>query len=488
MIEGLLTALSPLSLLWTLIGTAGGVVVGAIPGLGGGMLMVLALPLTFAMEPIDAILLLIGIHIGSVSGGMISATLLRMPGTPSSLITTLDGHPMAEAGRAERALNLGIGSSLVGGLFAGIVLITLAPTLSLWALTFGPWELAALVLMALVLVAAISAGTMILGLISAALGVAAALPGISPSDGQTRLTFGFDDMVAGFQLLPVLLGVFVISQLFKEVTKQSDAAVIISVGKFGDTPKMREWWKQGRNLLRSSTIGTLVGILPGAGASISSMVAYAVARSVSKTPERFGTGFDDGVVASESANNANIGGALVPLVTLGIPGAPVDAILLGAMVMHELQPGPLLFLNNGDLVWAMMIGYFIANVMMFVLMFASYRHIAKIINISSHFLVPVVFVLCVIGSYSVGNRMFDVWVMLGFGVLGYFLDRARVPLGPFVIGFVLATPFETELRTALQLSDGSLLGIVNHPVAMVLVFIALGMLVAPHLRSRPREA
>ena len=485
MIDGILTAFSPLPLFWTLLGTASGILVGAIPGLGGGMLMALALPLTFSMEPVNAILLLIGIHVGSVSGGLISAMLLKMPGTPSSVMTTFDGYPMAEKGEPERALSLGIGSSLIGGLLAGVVLAFLAPPLSYWALKIGPWELAALILMALVLVAVIAKGSMMKGLFSATLGVIAAMPGLAESDGQLRYTFGFPEMSVGFRLLPVLLGIFVISQLLTEVDKALSKGKLIELGqKSGTFPKLAEWRRHGWNILRSSGIGTFVGILPGVGASISSMVAYGIARTFSRTPEKFGTGHDEGVVASEAANNANIGGAMIPLVTLGIPGAPVDAILLGAMIMHQIQPGPLLFATNGDLVWAMIAAYMVANVMMFAIMIGSYRQIARVITIPAHFLVPIVFVLCTIGSFSVGNRLFDVWVMFGFGLLGYLLDKARVPLGPFVIGFVLAGPLEAELRTALQLSDGSLAAIVNHPIALGFLAVALLMLVLPFVRSK----
>jgi putative tricarboxylic transport membrane protein len=489
MLDGLLTAFSPLPLFWTLIGTASGILVGAVPGLGGGMLMALALPLTFSMEPVNAILLLIGIHVGSVSGGLISATLLKMPGTPSSVMSTFDGYPMAQRGEARRALSLGIGASLIGGLVAGVVLATLAPPLSIWALKIGPWELAALILMALVLVAAIAKGSMLKGLFSAVLGVIAALPGLAESDGQLRYTFGVDDMATGFRLLPVLLGIFVISQLLKETDKALGTGKLVSLGEAaGRFPKLAEWRRHGWNILRSSGIGTFVGILPGVGASISSMVAYGVARSFSRTPDKFGTGHDEGIVASEAANNANVGGAMIPLITLGIPGAPVDAILLGAMIMHQIQPGPLLFATNGDLVWSMIAAYMVANVMMFAIMIGAYRQIARIITIPAHYLVPVVFVLCVVGSFSVGNRLFDVWVMLGFGLLGYVLDRARVPLGPFVIGFVLAAPFEAELRTALQLSDGSLLAVTGHPIALFFVAVAAVMLVLPFVRRGRPEA
>lgn len=487
MIDGLFMALSPNLLFWTLIGTSSGILVGAIPGLGGGMLMALVLPLTFSMDPAAAILLLIGIHVGSVSGGLISATLLKMPGTPSSIMSTFDGYPMALRGEPGRALSLGIGASLFGGVFAGVVLAALAPPLSFWALKIGPWELAALILMALVLVASISQGSMLKGLFSALLGVVAALPGLAESDGQLRYVFNSPDMATGFRLLPVLLGIFVISQLLNETDRAVGKSNIIRIKKGGIFPGLAVWRRQAHNVVRSSIIGTFVGILPGVGASISSMVAYGVSRTLSRTPEKFGTGHEEGIVASEAANNANVGGAMIPLVTLGIPGAPVDALLLGAMVMHQIQPGPLLFTTNADLVWAMIAAYFISNLMMFGIMAGMYRKIARIITVPAQFLVPVVFVLCLVGAFSVGNRLFDVWVMLGFGFLGYVLGRAGVPLGPFVIGFVLAKPFEAEMRTALQLSDGSLMAIVNHPIAMIFLTIAIVMLVLPYLRKRHRN-
>lgn len=488
MIDGILMAFAPDLLFWTFLGTAAGVLVGAIPGLGGGMLMALVLPLTFAMQPAAALLLLIGIHTGSVSGGLISATLLKMPGSPSSIMSTFDGYPMALRGEPERALSLGIGASLVGGLFAGVVLVLLAPPLSYWALKIGPWELAALILMALVLVAAIAQGSMWKGLFAATLGVIAALPGLAASDGQLRYTFDNPDMATGFRLLPVLLGIFVISQLFAETDKAIGKATLIRLNASFSFPKLAVWRAQGGNLVRSSVIGTFVGILPGVGASISAMVAYGIARTVSKTPEKFGKGHDEGIVASEAANNANVGGAMIPTLTLGIPGAPVDALLLGAMVMHQIQPGPLLFTTNADLVWAMIAAYILSNFMMFFIMAGSYRQIARIITLPTQYLVPVVFVLCVIGTFSVGNRLFDVWVMMGFGFLGYVLSRAKVPLGPFVIGFVLATPLESELRTALQLSDGSLLAIADHPIALAFVVMAVLMLVLPLIRGRRKPA
>ncbi len=470
--------LSPYPFLWIFIGVAGGIFVGAIPGLGGGMLMALTVPLTFSMDSTNAVLLLMGMHVGSVSGGLISATLLKMPGTPSAMMTTFDGHPMAKQGQPGKALSLGIGASLFGGIISGVFLIALAPPLSNFAHKFGPWEYVTMVMMAMVLIASISQGSMLKGLMAAMLGLMAAMPGLNESDGQLRLTYGFDSMGDGFNLLPVLLGIFVMSQIIKDALEINKKGVGIAMSKTERIfPKFGEWKRHTVNIARSSCIGTWVGILPGIGASISSMVAYGIAKTFSKNPKRFGTGHDEGIVAAESANNANAGGALIPLITIGIPGAPVDAILLGAMIMHQIQPGPLLFQTNGDLVWSLMTGYIVANIVMFLIMVFSARHLAKVVNINRTYLIPVVFAFCLIGAYAPSNRMFDVWVVIGFGVVGYFLDRARFPLGPFVIGYVLAGIMEAELRSGLQMSEGSFGPMMTRPIAATFTVISIVFLV-----------
>ncbi|MEZ5936366.1 MAG: tripartite tricarboxylate transporter permease [Alphaproteobacteria bacterium] len=474
----------PWPFFWVLLGTTLGIFVGAIPGLTGGMLITLTMPLTFYMDSTQALLLLVAMYVGSVSGGLISATLLRMPGTPSSIMTTFDGYPMAQAGQPERALALGIGSSLIGGLIAGVFLVLLSPPLSRWAMTFSPWEYFTMVLMAIVLIASISQGSMVKGLIAGFLGMLFAMPGLNESDGQLRLTFGFHELDDGFKLLPVLLGVFVMSQIIKDAFEINKAPVSLALGQGQVLVRLSEWRRHAVNILRSGVIGTWIGILPGVGASISSMVAYVTAKNFSKTPEKFGTGHEEGIVASEAANNANVGGALIPMITMGIPGSPIDAILLSALILHNIQPGPLLFLTNGDFVWALMAAYFVANVLMFVIMTLAVRRIAKLVTIDKAFLLPVIFVCCVVGAYALSNRMYDVWVVIAFGVIGFGLDRAKVPLGPFVIGFVLAGIFEAELRSSLQMSDAGFLGILERPIALTFLAISVLMLLWPIYQQR----
>lgn len=474
---------TPWPFFWVLLGTSLGIFVGAVPGLTGGMLIALSIPLTFFMDSTHALVLMVAMYVGSVSGGLISATLLKMPGTPSSVMTTFDGYPMAARGEAERALGLSIGASLVGGLVAGVFIVVLSLPLSRWATTFGPFEYFAMVLMALVLIASISQGSMAKGLLAGALGIVFALPGLNPSDGQLRLTLGWHELDAGFALLPVLLGVFVMGQIITDALEVEKKANPIRVGGTALGHALGVWRRHTGNLLRSSVIGTWIGILPGVGASISAMVAYATQRSLSKKPDEFGTGSEEGIVASEAANNANVGGALIPLITMGIPGSPIDAILLGALILHNIQPGPLLFATNGDFVWALVAAYLVANVLMFIIMTVSVRWIAKLMLVNKAYLLPAIFVACVVGSFALHNRMFDVWVMLFFGAIGFGLNRCKVPLGPFVIGFVLAGILEEQLRSGMQLTDEGFWHILERPIALCFIGVSALTLVWPFVQT-----
>ena len=482
-------ALSPAILLLILLGTALGITVGAIPGLTGAMLISLSLPLTFSMEGNAALALLVSMYVGSVSGGLITATLLKMPGTPASVITTLDGYPMAAAGRPGRALGLGIGASFVGGLFSWAVLVLIAEPAADWSTELSPFDLFALVLVAMVSIASVAdrePGGMTRGVFSALLGCLVAMPGLHPATGQPRMTFGFVEMNDGFKLLPVLIGLFAFNQIIRDAINQSSS----SSSSYSSSPtdsilvRFRTWGRQTGNLLRSSFLGTLIGILPGIGANVGSTIAYGAARSLSKEPEKFGTGCDDGVVASEAANNATVGGALIPLISLGIPGSVIDAILIGAFVIHGLQPGPLLFRGHPETVETITSAYLIANVLMLILMLASARWIVRLTRVPLQWLAPPVIVFCVVGSYALSNRMFDVWVMIAFGLAGFVMSRFRIPLAPFVIGFVLGPLGEENLTAGLMASAGSWLPLLTSPVSAAclgIVAIAIGVTI---LRAR----
>lgn len=478
-LDATLYILTPLPFFWVMLGVGLGIVVGAVPGLSGSMLIALTVPLTFFMPSYyDALILLVAMYVGSISGGLISATLLCMPGTPAAIMTTLDGYPMAQSGQAGRALGLGVMASFVGGMISWVVLVSLSPMLARWAVTFGPWEYFAMVLMALVLIASLTEGSMIKGLLSAMLGVLVAMPGVDASTGMLRLTFGIDQLDRGFQLLPVLLGIFVVSQVLKYIVNIDEKVEVIDASKQGSLfTSLRDIKGQVLNLLRSSLIGTWVGILPAIGASIGSILAYTIAKSFSKTPKEFGTGSPHGIVASESANNATIGGALVPLITMGIPGSVVDAILIGALLMHNLQPGPLLFVTNPQVPYTIIGTHLIANFVMLVMMIFSVKYIARLVLVPRAYLMPIILLFVLIGSFSINNNMFDMWAALGFGVLGYVMMRLSIPLAPFVIGFILAELAEARLRSGLMSSAGSFEPLFTRPIAATLFYISMAMLI-----------
>jgi len=471
------------NLAFLVVGTGLGIVVGAIPGLTGSMLIALTLPLTFHMDPVSAVTLLIGEYVGAISGGLITAILLRMPGTPASIVTTFDGYPMAQSDRAERAIALGIFASVVGGVISWMFLAGMSPSLAKFALQFGPWEYFTLVMMALVMLAVLAQGSLLKGLLAAALGMAFALPGIDSSIGQARLTFGSSTMLSGFGLLPVLIGAFAISQVLR------DASGTNSIDRI-DVPKKRlpvyasDIRVHGPNMLRSSIIGTWIGLLPGIGANIAALVSYSTAKQFSKEPEKFGTGHEPGVVAGETANNASIGGALIPLITMGIPGSVTEAILIGALTIHNLQPGPLLFQNAPEVAYGIIAAYLVANIIMLVMMWGAVRWIAKVVQIPRSVLLSVILVFCVVGSYAVNSSFADVWVMIAFGVIGLGLEAVKVPLGPFVIGFVLSPIAEEQLRASLMMSDGNVAEILGRPYA--LMFLALSILTVawPYIATR----
>ena len=481
--DGLLGALGLLLTPWpfflTLLGTALGIIVGAIPGLTGAMLIALTLPLTFYMQPVHAVILLVSMYVGSISGGLITATLLRMPGTPASIMTTFDGYPMARAGQPGRALGLGIGASFFGGMISWVALLLLAKPLSIIATRFGPFEYFTLILMAMVLIASVSQGSLVKGLISGFLGMLASMPGVDPSTGAPRLTWDYYMLNSGLKLLPVLIGVFAVSQIIADIIDLNRKAERVEMSSKGILMSLRDWKDQAFNLIRSAAIGTWVGILPGIGASIGSVLAYTVAKNMSKTPEKFGRGSEEGIVASETANNATVGGALIPLIAMGIPGSVIDAILIGALMIHSIQPGPTLFLTNADVVWAMIAACLVSTILMFVLMTSTVGYIARLMYVPRAMLLPVIMVFCVVGTYALDNTMFDVWVMLGFGVLGFMLERAKMPLGPFVIGFVLAPLAEAKLRSGLMMTAGSLEPMFTRPLPALFLLISLALLVWP---------
>lgn len=486
MIDALIGTLAPFQMLLIVLGVFSGIVVGAVPGLTGSMLIALTLPITFHMQPLHATSLLVAMYVGSITGGLITATLLRMPGSPAAVMTTLDGYPLAKSGHPGRALGIGIAASFWGAVIAWFALALLTKPLAEIAVVLGPFDYFALVMMAMVLIASVAGGDMIKGLIAGFLGMLVTFPGIDPSGGELRLMFGVDDLIGGFKLLPVLIGIFAVSQLFSDVMTvkaKPEAIVFTNKGLFMSFKDLKRHFP---NIMRSSFIGTVIGILPGVGASVASAMAYLVARLRSKTPEKFGKGSEEGIIAAEAANNASVGGALIPLLALGIPGSVVDAILIGALTIHSIQPGPLMFTTNPDIVWNVIAVDLVATIVMFALMLGLVRFYIKVTSIPKHYLLPVIMVFCVVGVYSLNNTMFDVWTMLGFGIIGFFMERAGFSLGPFVIGYVLAKVAEAKLRQGLMFTDGDYTPMFTSPLSASLLIIAVVLLIWS-LRSESRR-
>lgn len=474
-VTGFSSILHPMTLLLIFVGVVVGIIFGAIPGLTGTMAVAICVPLTYTMGSIPGIAFLIGLYIGSCSGGLISAILLKIPGTLSSIATTFDGSPMARNGQAGKALGAGVVYSFLGGTFSFLILFFIAPPIADFAVQFGPIEYFSIAVFSLTLVASVSGESMVKGLLAALLGIAVSMVGISPIDGLPRYTFGFSELNGGFAMLSTLIGVFAVSELLKTahdgLPKNPEQITNYKIHGFGFS--LREFREQTVNFLRSSAIGTAIGILPGIGGSTSNLLAYIAAKNQSKYPEKFGTGIIDGVVASESANNASIGGSLVPLLTLGIPGDGVTAMLLGALMIHGLTPGPLLFTTNGDLIYGIFAALLVANLFMIAVEFFGMRLFVQVLRVPRHILMPIILVLCAVGTFGNNNRLFDVWVAFGFGIVGYLLSKFKYPLTPFILGFVLGPLTELNFRRGIMLTQGSLLPFVSKPFSLLFLLAAV---------------
>jgi putative tricarboxylic transport membrane protein len=479
--------LAPTQLAIMLGGVLLGIAVGVMPGITAGMLLALTLPFTYSMNSVNAVILLVSMFVGGVSGGLVTATLMRIPGEPNAIMTTLDGYPLARRGFPGRALGLGNAASIVGGALSWVALVLLTGPLAKAAIIFGPWENFALVLMALALITSLSRGSFLKGMIAALLGVLLAMPGVDETSGRVRLTFEIDALTNGFQLLPVVVGMFALSQIVADTLHVDQGTDHVRANMRGILISLRDYVVHGWNMLRSALIGVWIGVLPGVGATVASIVAYSTAKSLSKTPEAFGTGSEEAIVAAESANNATTGGTLIPLLALGIPGGLADAILLAALMIHNLKPGPLLFATNPDIVNAIMATHLAAHVAMFALMTVGCVIFARLMLVPRAFLFPLVIVFCVVGAYAPDSQISDVWIMLIFGIVGLALEYARFPLAPFVVGFVLGPLAEAKLRTALMTSAGSMLPLVQRPIALGLTLVAVTTCLWPLLRLLRRR-
>lgn len=481
-IEGLEAVLTLQSLLLLMAGVLVGIVVGALPGLSATMAVAILLPFTFGLEPVPGIMLLIGIYNGAVYSGSIPAILVRVPGTPAAAATTLDGYPMVQQGRAGEALSISLVASVVGGLIGAVLLAFFAPQFASFALSFGPAEFFTLSVFALAIIASISEGAMIKGLISGLLGMGVATVGIDPISGFPRFTFGQTQLSAGFEFIAVLIGIFGVAEAlsrFEQLSGQS-GSVRTSLGSF-----RLGLGKLGRLLpttAGSSLLGFIVGVLPGTGGDIGSFVAYNETKRFSRGQKNFGNGDPRGVAAAESANNAGVPGTLAPTLTLGIPGNATAAIFIGAITVHGLRPGPQLFTSSPDLAYGILIGSILVYAFIFIVGLIGIRFWVQMMRIPSQYLWPMILVLSVVGAYGLRSNPFDVIVMIVAGVFGYLMLKGGFPPAPLVIGLIVGPIAESGFRRATIASGGTYEWLLQ-PIPLVLLTLTAASLALPIYRA-----
>jgi len=470
---GFAQASGMLTLATTCIGVFVGLVVGMIPGMTISTGIIVVLPVTFVLSADISIALLLGLYVGGMTGGSFSAVLLNIPGTPSASATAMDGYPMASRGEAGRALGIAISASFVGGLFSFLCLFFIAPLLAMVALEFRTEDMFSLVFFGLTIICSFAARSLVKGLLSAALGLALVTIGQDPVMGTARFTFGQANLMAGVHFLTAMIGLFAVPQLVEnlmstETASRTQAKLKSVLPSLSDLKAMR------LPVFIGSVTGAFLGILPGAGGPIAAFISYDYTRRASKTPEQFGKGSVEGVAAPESANNAVTGGALIPMMTLGIPGDPVTAILIGALMVHGLAPGPLLFMERGDFAYGIIFSFFWANIFNFIIAILGVRLLVKLLATPRALLMPMVAVLCVIGSYALRNNFFDVYVMLFFGFVGLAMRWLGMPVVPMLLALVLGAQLEEHLRVALIASRGSVAIFFTSPIS--LTFLGLSVL------------
>jgi putative tricarboxylic transport membrane protein len=466
-------AFTPLHLGMMLAGVVIGLIIGAMPGLSSNLGIALMLPMTFGMDPISALILLTSLYTSAIYGGSFSAILLHTPGTSASAATAIDGFALTRKGEFNKAIRISTFASVVGGLLSAVALLAIAPPLSLLSLKFGPAEYFWLAVFGISVIGTLASGNMIKGLVSGAVGVAISTVGLDLDSGYPRFTFGFYDLQGGIGFVPAVIGLFSLSQalLMCEKPHQSIQEVDpTSGGKWRLLPTWAEFMFTQATIWRSSIIGIIIGILPGAGGDIGSWTAYNEAKRFSKNDPDFGKGSIRGIAASESANNATTGGAIIPLLTLGIPGSPSAAILLGALVLHGMQPGRTLFTEHAHFTYTVCVGFLIANLVMGFVGMAMCRYMGVIARLPNTILIIAVIVLSIVGSYSLGNNIYDVYTMMAFGILGYLMRKSGFSAAPMVLGMILGPLAEQGFRQAVQLADGSvLLHMLSNPISWVLV-------------------
>jgi putative tricarboxylic transport membrane protein len=484
--QGLGVALLPVNLLYCFIGVFIGTLVGVLPGIGPVTAMSLLLPVTLTGTPEAGIIMMAGIYYGSMYGGSTTSILVNIPGEATSVVTCLDGHQMALKGRAGPALGMAAMASFIAGTIAVVGLMLVAPKLARFAVAFGPAEYFSLMVLGLVILTFLTQGSMLKSLLMAGVGTVIGLIGLDSINAQARLTFGRMELYDGIGLIPVVMGLFGVAEVLTNVERPIQRSIVGQ--KIRDLLPTRADWKASAGPIgRGTVLGFFLGIIPGGGAVIASFASYALEKRVSNTPERFGKGAIEGVAGPEAANNSAAGGAFIPLLTLGIPPNVVMALLLGAFIIHGVQPGPLLMTQNPGLFWGVIASMYIGNAMLLVLNLPLIGIWVQLLRLPYNVLFPLILLFSIVGVYASGNNVFDVAVMMAFGVLGYLMRKVGYEAAPLVLAFVLGPMLENNLRKALILSQGQLVTFLERPISAACLAIAAALLVAPLIPALRRR-
>ena len=488
LINGFSIALTPVNILFAFLGAILGTAVGVLPGLGPAATIALLLPATYAISsPVTAIILMAGIFYGSQYGGSTTSILLNLPGEASSVVTCIDGYKMAQKGRAGAALGIAAIGSFVAGTVGVVGMTLFAPKIAGFALSFGPPEMFSLALVGLLMAVTLSGASIVKGLIMMALGLLLASVGLDPISGKTRFAFGIIELQGGFDFVTLAMGVFGLGEIFTGLESAVKSEIVTT--KVGQVwPTMKDWVESRMAILRGTLIGFVIGIIPGGGAVISSLVSYAVEKRVAKHPEEFGQGAIEGVAGPESANNAASSSSFIPLLTLGIPGNASIAMIFAALMIKGVTPGPFLIQEHPEVFWGVIASMYIGNVMLLVLNLPLVGLWVQLVRIPFGILAPVIILFTAIGSYSIQGQVFDIYSLIGFGLFGYLLRKLKFEPGPLVLAFVLGPMIEGAMRRSLLISGGSFMIFVTHPISMALiglfVLLVLGQALAM-FRKKP---
>lgn len=477
-IEGFEVVLQPQNLLFCLIGVVVGMVIGVLPGLGPAATIAILLPLTYGMEPVTAIIMLAGIFYGAIYGGTVTAVLLKLPGETSSAITVIEGYPMGQKGQGGKAIGIGAIASFIGGTISIIALSVVAPIVGQWALRFGPPEYAALALLGILLVATISNGTMLKSLVAATLGLLLAVVGRDAFTGELRYTGGNMDLADGLQFVPIAMGVFGLAEILYSLEKRHLAQPKpIKVDKV--LPTGDDLRASRGPIIRGGFLGFLLGLLPGGGATVSSMVSYGVEKRVAKDPSRFGKGAIEGIAGPETANNAAATSSFIPLLSLGIPANATMAVMFGALMIQGISPGPQLVVDQPDLFWGVINSMYLGNVVLLVLSIPLIGIFVRILYVRSTILAPITILIVCMGAFTVANRFFEVMVVIVFGILGYLMKKFGFDPAPLVLAFVLGSLLEDNFRRSLMMFQGDLSMVAERPIALSILVLFVLVIIVP---------